>query len=99
MKQMQSIVTLKVVDGGSSDRIISLAEQFNDWVEDNTLPNAIFLNFTTPSERPLTIAEFSCFMSECEKFIDTHIIEWNYTDSDGLGEQIRLDIYCYSDVV
>ena len=25
--------------------------------------------------------------------------KWNYTDSDGLGEQIRLDIYCYSDVV
>lgn len=99
MKQMKSIVTFKGVDEGCSNRIASLAEQFNEWAENNTLPNAIFLNFTTSSERLLTVAELSCFMSECEKFIDTHIIEWDYANSDGIGEQIRLDIYCCADAV
>jgi hypothetical protein len=99
MKQMQFIVTLKVVDECYSNRITSLAEQFNEWIEDNTLPNAIFLNFTTSSERSLTIAELSCFMSECEKFIDSNIIEWDYAISDGIEEQIRLDIYRCADAV
>jgi hypothetical protein len=96
---MKCIITFKGVDEGCSNRIANLAEQFNEWAENNTLPNAIFLNFTTSSERSLTIAELSCFMSECEKFIDSNIIEWDYAISDGIEEQIRLDIYRCADAV